>query len=101
MSGYPGESEDAARVDELTRLLQSDPTQDAIVDELAQRLTRLGRTHELLALLSARLEDAAPERRAQLVPQQHAVLERLEHEARVAGRDLEAAFFRDAMKMLG
>ena len=101
VSGYPGESEDAARVDELTRLLQSDPTQDAIVDELAQRLTRLGRTHELLALLSARLEDAAPERRAQLVPQQHAVLERLEHEARVAGRDLEAAFFRDAMKMLG
>jgi tetratricopeptide (TPR) repeat protein len=97
---YPGEAEDAARVDELSRLLQSDPTQDAIVDELAQRLTRLGRTHELLALLSARLEDASPQRRVLLVPQQRAVLERLEQDARIAGRDLEAAFFRDAVKML-
>jgi tetratricopeptide (TPR) repeat protein len=95
-----GEVEDAARVDELTRILQSDPTQDAVVDELAERLTRLGRTHELLALLSARLEEATPERRAHLIPQQRAVLERLEREARAAGRDLEASFFRDAVKML-
>ncbi len=100
-SSYAGEALDAARVDELSRLLQADPSQDAIVDELAQRLTRLGRTHELLALLSARLEEATPERRADLVPMQQAVLERLEHDARLAGRDLEAAFFRDAIKMLG
>jgi tetratricopeptide (TPR) repeat protein len=100
-ASYAGEALDAARVDELSRLLQADPSQDAIVDELAQRLTRLGRTHELLALLSARLEEATPERRADLVPMQQAVLERLEQDARLAGRDLEAAFFRDAIKMLG
>lgn len=99
-AAYPGEAEDAARVEELTRLLQLDPTQDAIVDELADRLTRLGRTHELLAVLSARLEDASPERRAALAPQQRAVLERLEEDARAAGRDLEAAFFRDALVAL-
>lgn len=99
-AGEGGDAEDNVRVEELTRLLQLDPNQDAIVDELALRLTRLGRTHELLALLSARLEEAPPERRAALIPQQRAVLERLEADARAAGRDLEASFFRDALKML-
>jgi hypothetical protein len=71
-----------------------------VVDELAALLVRLGRGLELLALLSARLEDAPPERRAQLLPQQRAVLARLEVEAREAGRASEASLFRDALAAL-
>jgi hypothetical protein len=85
------------RVEELTRVLQGDPTRDDVVDELAALLVRLGRGLELLALLTARLEDAPPERRAQLLPQQRAVLARLESEARAAGRESEASLFRDAL----
>lgn len=92
----PTPEEDEARVEALTRMLQGDPTNDAVVDELTERLTRLGRSMELLALLSARLEDAPPERRAELLPRHREVLERLEHEARAAGRDGEADLFRMA-----
>jgi hypothetical protein len=91
----------AARVEELVRHLQADPTRDDIVDELAGLLIRLGRSLELLALLTARLEDAPPERRAQLLPQQRAVLTRLEDDAMAAGRTSEASLFRDARDALG
>jgi len=94
------EAEDAARVEELTRILQANPTDDRVVDELSDRLLRLGRSHELLALLSARLEDAPPERRAALVPKQREVLARLEREALEAGRENEASLFKDARSML-
>jgi hypothetical protein len=92
--------EDELRVEELTRVLQAKPEDDAVVDELATRLGRLGRTLELFALLSARLDEAPPERRAHLVPRQRAVLERLEAEARAAGRTAEASLFRDALAAL-
>ena len=94
------DSRAAARVEELTHTLQGDPTRDDVVDELAALLVRLGRSLELLALLSARLEDAPPERRAQLLPAQRAVLTRLEEDARAAGRESEASLFRDARQML-
>jgi tetratricopeptide (TPR) repeat protein len=94
------EAEDAARVEELTHVLHGNPTDDRVVDELSERLLRLGRSHELLALLSARLEDAPPERRAALVPKQREVLVRLEREARDAGRGIEASLFKDALAML-
>jgi tetratricopeptide (TPR) repeat protein len=90
----------AARVEELTRKLQGDPTQDAIVDELVRLLTRLGRSLELLALLTARLEDAPAERRSELLPKQRSVLTKLEADARAAGRNMEADLFRDALKAL-
>lgn len=92
----PTPEEDEAKVEALTRTLQGDPTNDAVVDELAERLTRLGRSMELLALLSARLEDAPAERREELLPRHRAVLERLEMDARAAGRDGEADLFRMA-----
>ncbi len=95
------EANAALRVEDLTRQLQGDPTRDDVVDELAALLTRLGRGLELLALLSARLEDAPPERRAALLPQQRTVLQRLEEAAEAAGRTSEASLFRDARKMLG
>ena len=88
--------EDEARIEALTRTLQGDPTNDAVVDELVVRLTRLGRSMELLALLSARIEDAPAERRAELLPRHREVLENLEREARAAGRDGEAELFKMA-----
>jgi cellulose synthase operon protein C len=94
------ESAAASRVEELTRFLQADPTRDDVVDELAALLVRLDRRLELLALLSGRLEDAPADRRAQLVPQQRAVLARLEEEALAAGRPSEASLFRDALARL-
>jgi tetratricopeptide (TPR) repeat protein len=94
------EAEDAARVEELTRTFHANPADDRVVDELSDRLLRLGRSHDLLALLSARLEDAPPERRRALVPKQREILARLEREARDAGRGIEAALFKDALAML-
>ncbi|MBX3185409.1 MAG: hypothetical protein KF819_00275 [Labilithrix sp.] len=88
------DAEAEARVESLTRTLQGDPTNDAVVDELVALLTRLGRSMDLLALLSARLEDAPPERREALLPRHREVLATLEHEARTAGRDAEADLFK-------
>lgn len=84
------------RVESLTRAIQADPSNDAAVDELAALLSRLGRGMELLALLSARLEDAPLDRRDALLPKHHAVLEQLEREAREAGRTVEADLYRMA-----
>jgi hypothetical protein len=95
----PTPEEDEMKIEALTRTLQGDPTNDDVVDELVLRLTRLGRSMELLALLSARLEDAPPERRAELLPRHREVLERLEVEARAAGRDGEADLFKMAREM--
>ena len=78
----------------LTMALQADPTQDATVDELVSLLTRLGRYHELLALLSARLEDAPADRREALLPKQRTILTELADRAEREGRADEAALFR-------
>jgi hypothetical protein len=94
------EATDHARVEDLTRKLHADPTDDRVVDELATRLLRLGRTHELFALLSARLDEAGDDRREALLPKQREVLGRLEDDARAAGRDDEAALYREARQML-
>ena len=90
---------DEARVESLTRTLQGDPSNDAVVDELVTLLTRLGRSMELLALLSARLEDAPPDRREALLPKHREALTTLEKEARAAGRDGEADLFKMAREM--
>jgi tetratricopeptide (TPR) repeat protein len=92
--------EAAARIDELTRRLQADPRDDAVADELASLLEQAGRGHELLALLSARLEEATPERRAVLAPRARDALERLAAEAAAAGRHEEASLFRGAIESL-
>jgi hypothetical protein len=87
----------AGRIDELTRRLQADARDEAVADELAGLLERAGRGHELLALLSARFEDATAERRALLAPRAQAALERLATEAAAAGRNDEAALYRGAL----
>jgi cellulose synthase operon protein C len=90
------DAEDELRVESLTRTLQGDPNNDAVVDELVVLLTRLGRSMDLLALLSARLEDAAPDRREALLPKHREALATLEREARAGGRDAEADLFKMA-----
>jgi tetratricopeptide (TPR) repeat protein len=94
------DAELAARIDDLTRRLQGNPADDAVADELAALLEQAGRGHELLALLSARLEDATPERRVVLAPMAKSALERLATEATSAGRHEEAALYRGAIDAL-
>jgi len=94
------EAVDHARVEELTRKVQADPTDDRVVDELAAALLRLGRLHELFALLSARIDEATPARREALVPRQREALRRLEEEARTAGRSDEASLYRETREQL-
>jgi hypothetical protein len=90
-------AEASARIEELTQRLRIDPTKDETADELALLLERLGRGHELLALLCARLDDASPEKRSQLVPQARETLERLARGAEAEGRSDEAALFRSVL----
>jgi cellulose synthase operon protein C len=87
----------AARVEDLARRFQSNPRDDATGDELGSLLESLGRGHELLALLTARIEDATPEGRASLVPRARAALAHLAAKADEAGRADEANMYRDAM----
>lgn len=82
-----------ARAEELTRKLQSDPTDDDLADELIALLLRLRRSHEVFALISARLDEATPERRPALREKQRAVLGELAKSARAAGNEAEAALF--------
>jgi tetratricopeptide (TPR) repeat protein len=91
------DSEKASRVEDLTRRLHADPANDAVADELAALLEALGRHHELLALLSARLEDASPARRPMLLPRFREALERLARSAESAGRTDEASLFRSVL----
>jgi cellulose synthase operon protein C len=95
------EDDDEARADQLLTRYRGSPNDDRLVDELATILTRLGRSHEVLALLAARYEDASPERRVELAPQQIEVLSRLERDARERGHDHEAQLFRDTIAMMG
>ena len=90
------DAEAEMRVESLTRTLQGDPNNDAVVDELVVLLSRLGRSMDLLALLSARLEDAPADRRDALLPKHREVLATLEREARESGRDAEADLFKMA-----
>ena len=86
----------ASRVEELTHRLHAAPADEEVADELALLLEELGRGHELLALVTARLEDAAPERKPELRTKARAVLERLATQAEAAGRLEEAALYRGA-----
>jgi tetratricopeptide (TPR) repeat protein len=94
------ETEASARVEELTRRLQGNPADSAAADELSVLLERLGRGHELLALLAARMEDADPAQRAALAPRARATLARLAAEAEAADRHDEATLYRQVADTL-
>jgi hypothetical protein len=90
----------ATRVEELTRRLQASPSDDRTAEELIALLETLGRGHELLALVSARLEDASQEQRGALAHRARAALDRLAREAESAGHADEAALYRQAIERL-
>ena len=90
-----GEDADlATRADELGRRVQADPRDEAAASELAHVLEALGRGHELLALMMGRLEDAAADRRPELVVRVRAILDRLADAAARSGRMDEATLYR-------
>jgi len=95
----PTESREA-RVEELTRRLQANARDDDASDELIALLEALERGHELVALVSARLEEASPERRALLAPRARTALQRLASKAEASGRADEASLFHDAIRLL-
>ena len=61
--------------------------------ELADTLERLGRDSDLLALLSARMDEGSEEERREALPRRRDVLMRLASEARAAGRASEAELY--------
>lgn len=92
---------DERRAIDLIARYRDRPEDHALVEELAGVLSRLGRSHELLALLAARLDESEARVRARLAPLHREVLARLEREARERGHDNEAQLFRDALLGLG
>jgi len=101
---WPSLSADEAgqtlRADDLMRRLQANPNDDEAADELAALLEILDRGHELLALLSGRMEDAPPEKRQRMVPQVTSVLRRMASAAERQGRIDEAGLYRDTATAL-
>jgi hypothetical protein len=65
----------------------------AVPMELAGLLERLGRDMDLLALLSARMDEGDLEAQREVAPLRRAVLLRLAREARAAGRDSEGELY--------
>jgi cellulose synthase operon protein C len=97
LSGFEDDPVGAARVDDLTRRLQAQPSDDVVADELVRLLEALGQGHELVALLGARLDEATPDRRPERIDGARRSLERLLTRAVSAGRDDLAALCRDAL----
>jgi hypothetical protein len=95
--GFDEDPVGASRIDDLTRRLQNDPEDDAVAGELVRLLEAFGRGHELVALLGARLDEAAPEQRPARVEDARRSLGRLLARAIEAGRDDLSALCRDAL----
>jgi tetratricopeptide (TPR) repeat protein len=86
----------AEEAERLEAALRGDPDSIETVVRLVEVLERLDRDQELLALLSARLEEASSAERERLVPSARGVLGRLARQAKEAGRTDEAEIY-DAM----
>jgi tetratricopeptide (TPR) repeat protein len=92
------DAEQAALADELTRRLREAPHDDSVADRLSAVLEDLGRAHELVALLTGRLEDASPDRRSELARRARAIFERMARRADSADRKDDASLYRDALE---
>jgi tetratricopeptide (TPR) repeat protein len=86
-------ADDEVSVEKLSDQLRADPSNASVVLELASALERLGRDHDLLALLSARIEEEGEPLRSELLPRRRLVLERLRDLALAEGRDSEAELY--------
>jgi tetratricopeptide (TPR) repeat protein len=84
---------DEAVVERLTDRVRANPGDHEAVLSLADALERLGRHLDLLALLSARMEEGGEDVRRELAPRRRAVLEALAEEARAEGRASEAELY--------
>ena len=81
------------RVEVLSQRLRADPRDEATAEELGGLLELLGRDLELLALLSARVEDADAEQVPSLHQARRLVLLRLADKTRAEGREDEAQLY--------
>ena len=84
---------DESQLEDLTAKLRANPSDHAIALTLARLLTALGKDLELLALLSARIEEGDERARADLEPMRRDVLGRLARTARDGGRASEAEIY--------
>jgi tetratricopeptide (TPR) repeat protein len=89
----PAGEDDELLADRLADKLRADPTDHPTALVLAAVLERLGRDMELLALLSARMEEGDDDVRRELGPLRRVCLERLAAAASAAGRPEEASLY--------
>ena len=87
------EADDDRLAQELTDRLRADPRDHATAMKLAAALERLGRDLDLLALLSARLDEGDLAERREVTPLRRKALQRLAAEARAAGRASEGELY--------
>ncbi|MGK4002754.1 tetratricopeptide repeat protein [Sorangium sp. So ce1036] len=85
--------DDELLADRLADRLRADPTDHGVAMALADVLARLGRDLDLLALLSARMEEGDEAARQEVAPRRRDVLARLAAAARREGRDAEAELY--------
>ncbi|WP_437314516.1 tetratricopeptide repeat protein [Sorangium sp. So ce385] len=85
--------DDELLAERLADRLRADPTDHGVAMALADVLERLGRDLDLLALLSARLEEGDEAARQEVAPRRRDVLVRLAGRARAEGRAAEAELY--------
>jgi hypothetical protein len=93
-------SEDEQAAQRLAAVLRTASGRSQIVVELSDMLGRLGRDRELVALLSAMLEDAPGPERSLILPRAQAALGRLIESARRAGREADLSMLEAALERL-
>jgi tetratricopeptide (TPR) repeat protein len=89
----PTADEDDLAVERLTERLRADPNDRSVVLALADALSRRGRDLELLALLSARIDEGDDDLRAELLPRRRVCFANLASAARAEGRADEAELY--------
>jgi hypothetical protein len=89
----PPEADDEQLVEQLSDKVRANPEDLEVVVALADALARLGRDHDLLALVSARIDEGGEGERAELGPRRRAVLQRLLETAQASGNESEAALY--------
>jgi tetratricopeptide (TPR) repeat protein len=87
------DADDELLIEQLTERLRANPADLDTVTELIRLLERARRDHDLLALLSAQIDDGAEATRPEFVSRRRVVLERLLVSARQAGSDGEAELY--------
>lgn len=85
--------DDELLAERLADRLRADPADQAVAMALADALERLGRDLDLLALLSARMEEGDDAVRQEVAPRRRSVLARLAVRARAEGRASEAELY--------